>query len=200
MSSNAELAGEDGSIPFEVGDTIDAFVMSKKGGEIRLSKAISGIGGLAILQEALEKGVPIEGKVLEQVKGGYRVEVVKRRAFCPFSQMDLYRVEDPNIHVGRTYLFLITELEEDASNVIVSRRTLLEQERLAAKGGLLGTWRPVPCSRDGIGSCPTAPWWSSRKGSGHGARVRDELVQDPLPGHPPYRGKDRGQGRFRGGR
>jgi len=64
----AELAGEDGSIPFEVGDTIDAFVMSKKGGEIRLSKAISGIGGLAILQEALEKGVPIEGKVLEQVK------------------------------------------------------------------------------------------------------------------------------------
>ncbi len=135
----AELAGEDGSIPFEVGDTIDAFVMSKKGGEIRLSKAISGIGGLAILQEALEKGVPIEGKVLEQVKGGYRVEVVKRRAFCPFSQMDLYRVEDPNIHVGRTYLFLITELEEDASNVIVSRRTLLEQERLAAREAFFGT-------------------------------------------------------------
>lgn len=135
----AELAGEDGSIPFEVGDTIDAFVMSKKGGEIRLSKAISGIGGLAILQEALEKGVPIEGKVLEQVKGGYRVEVVKRRAFCPFSQMDLYRVEDPNIHVGRTYLFLITELEEDASNIIVSRRTLLEQERLAAKEAFFGT-------------------------------------------------------------
>ena len=129
----SELAGEDGSIPFEVGDTIDAFVMSKKGGEIRLSKAISGIGGLTILQEAQEKGVPIEGKVLEQVKGGYRVEVVKRRAFCPFSQMDLFRVEDPNMHIGKTYLFLITELEEDGNNIIVSRRTLLEQERSAAR-------------------------------------------------------------------
>lgn len=128
----AELAGEDGSIPYEVGDTIDAFVMSKKGGEIRLSKAISGIGGLAILQEAREKGVPIEGKVLEQVKGGYRVEVVRRRAFCPFSQMDLFRVEDPNVHIGKTYLFLITELEEDGSTIILSRRSLLEQERTAA--------------------------------------------------------------------
>ncbi|HPI91649.1 MAG TPA: 30S ribosomal protein S1 [Deltaproteobacteria bacterium] len=129
----SELADDEGNLTFEVGDTIDAFVMSKRGGEIRLSKAISGIGGLAILQEAHEKGVPIEGKVLEQVKGGYRVEVVKRRAFCPFSQMDLFRVEDPNMHIGKTYLFLIAELEEDGNNIIVSRRTLLEQERLAAK-------------------------------------------------------------------
>ncbi|HWR67836.1 MAG TPA: 30S ribosomal protein S1 [Desulfomonilia bacterium] len=129
----AELANEDGTIPFALGDTIDAFVMSKKGGEIRLSKAISGIGGLTILQEAQEKAVPVEGKVLEQVKGGYRVEVVKRRAFCPFSQMDLFRVEDANMHVGKTYLFLITEIEEDGNNIIVSRRTMLEQERAAAK-------------------------------------------------------------------
>ena len=124
-----ELADEEGNLPFEVGDTIDAFVMSRRGGEIRLSKAISGIGGLTILEEAKEKAVPIEGKVLEQVKGGYRVEVVKRKAFCPFSQMDLYRIEDNSVHIGKTYLFLITEMEEDGGNIILSRRTLLEQEQ-----------------------------------------------------------------------
>ncbi|HVN70411.1 MAG TPA: 30S ribosomal protein S1 [Desulfomonilia bacterium] len=129
----AELTDEDGNLPYNVGDTIDAFVMSRRGGEIKLSKAISGIGGLSILQEAHEKAVPIEGKVLEQVKGGYRVEVVKRRAFCPFSQMDLFRVEDTSIHIGKTYLFLITELEEDGDNIILSRRILLEQEQAMIK-------------------------------------------------------------------
>lgn len=125
----AELADEEGNLPYEVGDIIDAFVMSRRGGEIRLSKAISGIGGLSILQDAHEKAVPIEGKVLEVVKGGYRVEVVKRKAFCPFSQMDLFRIEDNSIHVGKTYLFLITELEEDGNNIILSRKTLLQQEQ-----------------------------------------------------------------------
>jgi small subunit ribosomal protein S1 len=125
----SEFLDEAGNLPYSVGDTIDAFVMSRRGGEIRLSKAISGIGSLSILQEAHEKAVPIEGKVLEQVKGGYRVEVVKRKAFCPFSQMDLFRIEDTSIHIGKTYLFLITELEEDGDNIILSRKALLEQEQ-----------------------------------------------------------------------
>jgi small subunit ribosomal protein S1 len=129
----AEFADEEGALQLEVGDTIEAFVMSKKGGEIRLSKAVSGIGGMTILQEAHEKAVPIEGKVLEQVKGGYRVEVVKRRAFCPFSQMDLFRVEDQGAHIGKTYLFLITELEEEGKNIVLSRRTLLEKEQAEAR-------------------------------------------------------------------
>ena len=129
----SEFADEDGNLPYEVGDTIDAFVISRRRGEIKLSKAISGIGGLTILADAHEKAVPIEGKVLEQVKGGYRVEVVKRKAFCPFSQMDLFRVEDTSIHIGKTYLFLITELEEDGDNIILSRKTLLEQEQTRIK-------------------------------------------------------------------
>ncbi len=129
----SELADEEGNLPYEVGDTIDAFVMSRRGGEIRLSKAISGIGGLSILEDAHEKEVPIEGKVLEVVKGGYRVEVVKRKAFCPFSQMDLFRIEDNSVHIGKTYLFLITELEEDGNNIILSRKTLLQQEQAKVK-------------------------------------------------------------------
>jgi small subunit ribosomal protein S1 len=137
----AELSGEDGSLPYEVGDTIEAFVVSKRGGEIRLSKAVSGIGGLTVLREAREKGMPVEGKVLEVLKGGYRVEVLKHRAFCPFSQMDLSRVEDPSAHVGKTYSFLITELADDGDDIVLSRRALLEKEREEARASFFETIR-----------------------------------------------------------
>lgn len=125
----AELADEDGNLPYQEGDTIDLYVVSRRGGEIRLSKAISGIGGVAILEDAHEKAIPVEGKVLEQCKGGFRVEVVKRKAFCPISQMDISHIEDLEQHVGKTYQFLITEFEEEGKNIVLSRRALLEAEQ-----------------------------------------------------------------------
>ena len=100
-----ELADENGDLPYSEGDTIDLFVVSRKGGEIRLSRAISGVGGLSLLEDAYEKAIPVEGKVLEECKGGFRVEVVKRKAFCPLSQMDATRIEDPALYVGKTTNF-----------------------------------------------------------------------------------------------
>lgn len=128
-----ELVNENGDLPYQEGDTIDLFVVSRRGGEIRLSKAISGIGGLSLLEDAFEKAVPVEGKVLEECKGGFRVEVVKRKAFCPLSQMDTSRIEDPAKYVGSTYRFLITDFEEEGNNIVLSRRGLLEEEQEKAK-------------------------------------------------------------------
>jgi small subunit ribosomal protein S1 len=128
-----ELADENGDLPYSEGDTIDLFVVSRKGGEIRLSRAISGVGGLSLLEDAYENAIPVEGKVLEECKGGFRVEVVKRKAFCPLSQMDATRIEDPALYVGKTYQFLITEFEEDGNNIVLSRRGLLEEEQAKAR-------------------------------------------------------------------
>jgi small subunit ribosomal protein S1 len=128
-----ELADENGDLPYSEGDTIDLFVVSRKGGEIRLSRAISGVGGLSLLEDAYESAIPVEGKVLEECKGGFRVEVVKRKAFCPLSQMDTTRIEDPASYVGKTYQFLITEFEEDGNNIVLSRRGLLEEEQAKAR-------------------------------------------------------------------
>ncbi len=128
-----ELELEDGTLPYQEGDVIDVFVQSKRGQEIRLSRALAGIGGLSLLREAKEKGAPVEGKVLEVVKGGYRVETLGHRAFCPFSQMDLARVEDPSVHVGQTYRFLVSELDEDEPDIVLSRRSLLAREREEAQ-------------------------------------------------------------------
>lgn len=135
----SELADEEGNLPCGEGDVLDLFVVSRRGGEIKLSRAISGIGGLTILEDAHEKSIPIEGKVLEQCKGGFRVEVVKRKAFCPISQMDIVHIENPEKYVGNTYLFVITEFEEEGKNIVLSRRTILEEEQRKAKTAFYDT-------------------------------------------------------------
>lgn len=124
-----ELLDEDGQLPYKVGDLLELYVISNNGQEIRLSRALSGIGGLALLRDAYENGIPVEGKVKAPCKGGFQIEVLKRRAFCPISQMDLQYVANEDDYVGGTYQFLITQLEEDERNIVVSRRRLMEQEQ-----------------------------------------------------------------------
>ncbi len=130
-----ELRDEDGSVPVSAGDEVELYVVALDEHEIRLSRAISGIGGLELLQEAFEKRVPVEGKVASTCKGGFNVEMAGRRAFCPISQIDLQYVETPEDYVGETYEFLITQLENRGKNIVVSRKKLLakamEKERKA---------------------------------------------------------------------
>ena len=130
-----ELLNEDQEFPYAVGDTLELYVVSMSEDEIRLSRALSGVGGYHLLKDAFDGAVPIEGKVTAQCKGGFHVEVMKRRAFCPISQIDVKFVEDGEPYVGNTYSFLITRLEEKARNIVVSRRALLaeaqEKERQA---------------------------------------------------------------------
>jgi len=122
-----ELLNDDHEFPYEVGDSLELYVVSMTEDEIRLSRALSGIGGYHLLKDAFDGAVPVEGKVSAQCKGGFHVEILKRRAFCPISQMDVKFVEDAEPYIGNTYSFLITRLEENAKNIVVSRRILLEE-------------------------------------------------------------------------
>ena len=122
-----ELLDENQEFPYALGDTLELYVVAMTEEEIRLSRALSGVGGYHLLKDAFDGAVPIEGKVTAQVKGGFHVEVLKRRAFCPISQMDVKFVEDGEPYIGNTYSFLITRLEENAKNIVISRRTLLEE-------------------------------------------------------------------------
>jgi small subunit ribosomal protein S1 len=124
----AELLDERGEMPFKEGDTLELYVVARRDNEIRLSKAVSGVGGLNILQEAYDKGIPVEGKVKEVCKGGFNVELMHRRAFCPLGQIDLPFAENPEEYVGNTYQFVITQFDEDGRNLVISRRELLNRE------------------------------------------------------------------------
>jgi small subunit ribosomal protein S1 len=127
-----ELADENGTVPYKEGDELELYVASYDGNEIRLSKTVSGAGSLNMLRDAFENSIPMEGKVKGQIKGGYQVEIAERRAFCPISQMDLKRADSPDQHVGKSYLFLITQFEEGGRNIVVSRRELLKREQQKA--------------------------------------------------------------------
>ncbi len=125
----AELLDDKGELSYNKGDTIELYVVSMDENEIRLSKAISGIGGLNLLQDAFHNKIPVEGRVKEQCKGGFNVEVLQRRAFCPISQMELKFIETPGDYVGKVFQFMITQFEEQGKNIVVSRRELLSKEQ-----------------------------------------------------------------------
>lgn len=125
----AELLDENGNLPYHVGDALELYVTVITENEIVLSKAISGQGGLNQLKDAFREKIPVEGKVTATRKGGFDVEILKRRAFCPVSQLDLSFIESPEDYVGKSYSFLITRFEENGKNIIVSRRELLKQQQ-----------------------------------------------------------------------
>jgi small subunit ribosomal protein S1 len=106
-------------------------VVAREEGEIRLSRALSGDGGLQMLQEAHHSQIPVEGKVQATCKGGFDVRLLQKRAFCPVSQIDIRYVETPEDYVGQTFSFLVTQFEARGRNIVVSRRRLLEKEREA---------------------------------------------------------------------
>lgn len=132
VADKEELLDSEGEFPHQVGDELELYVVKLAGGELRLSKAVSGEGGLVMIEEAYQSAMPVQGKITGTCKGGYNVKVMGRRAFCPISQIDSQYVEDPEIHVGQEYAFQVITFEEKGRNVVLSRRKLLEAEQQEA--------------------------------------------------------------------
>jgi small subunit ribosomal protein S1 len=135
----AELLDKDNELTCKVGDVLELYVISSNGHEIRLSRGLSGQRDDNMISEAFRNAVPVDGKVKEECKGGFRIELMGKRAFCPISQIDIKYVETPAEYVGETFPFLITEYEEEGNNIIVSRRGLLKKEQDEKKKDFLTT-------------------------------------------------------------
>jgi small subunit ribosomal protein S1 len=127
----AELKDDDGVLDVAVGDRIQATVVSTVGGLTLSRKLMRGAATDRQLESAFRAGLPVEGKVEREVKGGYEVRIARQRAFCPFSQIDIVRM-DPSAYVGRVYEFRITEYSEGGRNLVVSRRALLQEAQQAS--------------------------------------------------------------------
>jgi small subunit ribosomal protein S1 len=126
-----EFIDKDGDISVKEGDRIRAYFLSAAHSEMLFTTNLG--GGTAAhthLEEAYASGIPIEGMIEKEIKGGFEVKLAGTvRAFCPYSQLDLRRVEDPEEWPGRNLSFLISQFEEGGRNIIVSRRRLLEEEQ-----------------------------------------------------------------------
>ncbi len=125
-----EVKNAEGQIEVSVGDRIQAMVLSTSGG-ITLSRRLAGAAASdRQFEDAFHSGLPVEGKVEREVKGGYEVRLGRNRAFCPISQIDV-RGADAIPHAGNLYQFRIIEYKDGGKNIVISRRVLLEEEQQA---------------------------------------------------------------------
>jgi small subunit ribosomal protein S1 len=132
-----EFLDIDGNLTVSEGDIISAYFLSSSHGEMRFTTRIGGGasgGGSAQLEQAWQARVPVEGVVEKEIKGGYEIKLGgTARAFCPYSQIALRRVENPEALIGTRLTFQISEYAENGRNIIVSRRSLLEEEQRRLK-------------------------------------------------------------------
>jgi len=130
----------EGAIPIEefrysgapkVGDEIEVFLEAKEDAEglIVLSKdKADKIKVWDQISKAFDAGSPVEGRVVEVVKGGLAVDVGVR-AFLPGSQVDLRPVKNLATMLGQTIRAKVIKLNRRRGNVVLSRRAVLETER-----------------------------------------------------------------------
>jgi small subunit ribosomal protein S1 len=123
-----ELSDPDGTLDVQVGDIVQAVVVSTIGGLKLSHKLARGAAARRQLGDAFRAGLPVEGRVEKVIKGGYEVRIAGLRAFCPISQIDTVFTSDPSVHEGRVHTFRIIEYKDDGKNLVVSRRALLEEE------------------------------------------------------------------------
>ena len=122
-----ELVDKEGVFSHKVGDTLDLFVTQVRGGQIFLSPKPTSKNLAEGLEDAFDMMLPVEGRVTETCNGGFRVLLMGQTAFCPISQMDLKRIDQPETYIGKKFEFMVTQF--DRRNVVVSRRKLLEEQK-----------------------------------------------------------------------
>lgn len=124
-----EFSDDKGKVTVEVGQEVEAFVVTVEP-ELVLSQALARSHlNIRALEDAQEMGIPVEGRVTGQNKGGFEIDLNGVRAFCPISQIQASYCEDPSVHLQQKYQFKIMEFSEGGKNIVVSRRVLQEQQQ-----------------------------------------------------------------------
>ena len=135
-----EFSGSD-EITALIGETIDVLIEKREDedGDILLSKekAAKILVWEEISRIYREDGV-IEGRVIGKVKGGLSVDI-GIPAFLPGSQVDLQPLRDMDSLIGTTLPFKILKYNKKRSNVVLSRRSILEKEREEKRSLVLNT-------------------------------------------------------------
>lgn len=137
----SEFLDENGKAGIHEGDEIDAFFVTVQDGIRKLTTLVRGYSPatLGAIRDAFEAGMPVNGEVKREVKGGFEISAGGVRCFCPFSQIDLKGGREGGVYLGLTFPFKVLEYGEAGRNVVVSRRALLEEEKKAKINELRST-------------------------------------------------------------
>jgi len=126
-----EMMNEAGELTVKEGEIIRAYFVSAENNEMHFTTKIgSGPGKQNQLEDAWRSGIPVDGTVIKELKGGFEIKIGGSvRAFCPYSQMNLRREEQQSEYIGRSLPFIIIEYTENGRNIVLSRKPILEKER-----------------------------------------------------------------------
>lgn len=140
----------DGKI--EEGDVVDVFLerLENKRGELIISRDNARrFNNWHYLKQCLEDKTIIEGKIIGRVKGGYAADINGITCFLPRSQVDTMLLADDNFLIGKIENLQVLKIDEVRGNIVVSRRSVLENQRNIEKDKVLSTIK-VGDSIDGI--------------------------------------------------
>jgi small subunit ribosomal protein S1 len=128
----------------ELGEEVDALVLEKEDedGRLVLSKKRARFEkAWRRIEAAAESGEPVEGNVIEVVKGGLIIDLGVR-GFLPASLVDIRRVQDLDEFMSQTIECKVIELNRSRNNVVLSRRAVLEEERKEVRQQILDRLQP----------------------------------------------------------
>jgi small subunit ribosomal protein S1 len=127
-----------------LGEEVDAIVMTKEDQDGRLimsKKRARFEKAWRRIETAAESGEPVEGTVIEVVKGGLIIDLGVR-GFLPASLVDIRRVPNLDEYMGTKIETKVIELNRSRNNVVLSRRAVLEEERKEVRQQILDRLQP----------------------------------------------------------
>src|SRR6059036_2596222 len=132
---------EDDQLTVKRGDVVDVLIkhMETSEGYPVLSRADAvRLRAWDTLEKAFEEGTPVKGRIAERIKGGLRVDVDGISAFLPGSQIDVRPVRNLDSLRGQEIEAKVIKLNRKRSNVVLSRKAVLEERNADKKGQTLG--------------------------------------------------------------
>jgi len=134
----------DPSAEVHLGEEVDAIVLIKEDQDGRLimsKKRARFEKAWRRIETAAESGEPVEGTVIEVVKGGLIIDLGVR-GFLPASLVDIRRVPNLDEYMGTKIETKVIELNRSRNNVVLSRRAVLEEERKEVRQQILDRLQP----------------------------------------------------------
>ncbi len=126
----------------KVGDEVEVFFESaenKTGDAVLSRERAKREQAWVLMEEASKNKDKVKGNIFSRVKGGFSVDLAGAIAFLPGSQVDVKVIKDNSYLLGTEQVFHILKMDRKRGNIVVSRRSVLEESRAEAKAELVST-------------------------------------------------------------
>ena len=126
----------------ELGDEVEVFfenAENKYGDAVLSRERAKRETAWAVMEKALKDKEQVKGNIFSRVKGGFSVDLNDAIAFLPGSQVDVKVIKDNSYLLGTDQIFHILKMDRKRGNIVVSRRSVLEEGRAEAKKEMVST-------------------------------------------------------------